>query len=247
MATAALREYFDLYVNAALFWRKVNVVASVPLQDMMYVQTLLFMLDGTLNEKTLVSPETIEKAFVYSAIWAFGMCLNLAEDGTDQRKLLSDWWRSEFKNVKFPPRETVFDYWLDPEINNFEQWTKSPYFFTIDYSSTTPMGNVTVPTPETCSVSYWMEKLVNMRRPVMLAGPAGTGKTQQINGLLNSFTDPSAIVSTTVHVSVPRSGSRPQKTSSAQKAEVTCPWYRSSFDVTSSIAATPASRDPLSR
>ena len=86
MATAALREYFDLYVNAAQPWMKVNVVASVPLQDMTYVQTLLFMLDGNLNEKTLVSPETIEKAFVYSAIWAFGMCLNLAEDGTDQRK-----------------------------------------------------------------------------------------------------------------------------------------------------------------
>lgn len=46
--------------------------------------------------------------------------------------------------VKFPSRETVFDYWLDPETGSFEQWTKSPYFFSIDYDSrVTPMTQVT--------------------------------------------------------------------------------------------------------
>lgn len=162
--------------------------------------------------------------------------------------------------VKFPSRETVFDYWLDPETGSFEQWTKSPYFFSIDYDSrVTPMTQVTyrndllvpleirirsrgyvslcpeshysmyppvlrcarfdyvftvrsrkhantimlcpackinllkkkrathqiiferqitVPTPETCSVTFWMQLLVKMRKPVMMAGPSGTGKTQ---------------------------------------------------------------------
>ena len=49
------------------------------------------------------------------------------------------------------------------------------------------MTQVTVPTPETCSVSCWMDLLVKMRKPVMLAGPAGTGKTQLVNGMLNNF------------------------------------------------------------
>jgi dynein heavy chain, axonemal len=44
---------------------------------------------------------------------------------------------------------------------------------------------VTVPTPETCSVTFWMQQLVNMRRPVMMAGPAGTGKTQLVFGMLS--------------------------------------------------------------
>ena len=40
-------------------------------------------------------------------------------------------------------RETVFDYWLDPESNVFDQWTKSPYFYAIDYDSrATPMTQV---------------------------------------------------------------------------------------------------------
>jgi dynein heavy chain len=199
MATVALRTYFDTYVNEALFWMKVNVRSTVPLQDMTYVQTLLFMLDGVLNAKTLESPETIEKAFNYCAVWAFGMCLGIAEDGTDQRKLFSDWWRGQFKAVKFPPRETLFDYWLDIDEMNFDQWSKSPFYYDIDFdSSITPMASVTVPTQETCSVAFWLKTLVDMKRPVMLAGPAGTGKTQMVLGMLHQL-DPTKTVEATIN------------------------------------------------
>ncbi|CAN0465530.1 unnamed protein product, partial [Scytosiphon promiscuus] len=78
--------------------------------------------------------------------------------------------------VKFPSRETVFDYWLDPETGSFEQWTKSPYFFSIDYDSrVTPMTQVTY--RNDLLVTFWMQLLVKMRKPVMMAGPSGTGKT----------------------------------------------------------------------
>ena len=49
------------------------------------------------------------------------------------------------------------------------------------------MTQVTVPTPETCSVAYWMDLLVKLRKPIMLAGPAGTGKTQLVNGMINTL------------------------------------------------------------
>jgi dynein heavy chain, axonemal len=57
----------------------------------------------------------------------------------------------------------VFDYWLEPETGNFDQWTKcTEFYYAIDYDSrTTPMTQVTVPTPETCSVSFWMQLLVS--------------------------------------------------------------------------------------
>ena len=96
--------------------------------------------------------------------------------GTDNRKLFSDWWRAEWRNVKMPSQFTVFDYWYDASSNTFEQWSKSPFLSAemMDFNSlATPMSTVTVPTPETCSVTFWMKILVNMRRPVMLAGPSG--------------------------------------------------------------------------
>jgi dynein heavy chain len=61
------------------------------------------------------------------------------------------------------------------------------------------MASVTVATPETCSVTFWMKLLVENRRSVMLAGPSGTGKTQIVKGLLGTFTDPAEYLSTNIN------------------------------------------------
>ena len=196
---AALRSYFDTYIADTLLWLLINTSAVVPVEDMNRVTNLLNMLDGCLTAKNTETPELLHTVFVYCAVWALGSCLTLANDGTDYRLMFSNYWRETYKAVKFPSRETVFDYWLDPEQNNFDSWTKSPFFETVDYnSSTTAMTSVTVPTPETCSVIFWMNSLVDMRKPIMLAGPAGTGKTQLVNGMLNSF-DPFTRVSATIN------------------------------------------------
>lgn len=101
------------------------------------------MMDGLLTPANTATEESLEKVFVFCMIWSMGSSLTVSDDGSDYQKLFSDWWRSEWKTVKFPSRETVFDYWLDPETGAFEQWTKSPYFFSIDYDSRSmPMTQV---------------------------------------------------------------------------------------------------------
>ena len=52
------------------------------------------------------------------------------------------------------------------------------------------MTQVTVPTPETCSVAYWMDMMVRMRKSVMLA--------ELVKGMLKNF-DPSVYTSTTIN------------------------------------------------
>lgn len=179
-----LRTFFDKYIAKTLLWMMINTKNVVPVEDMNKVQVLLNMLDGCLHDENINEPEQLELAFVYCAVWALGSTLTIGDDGTDYRKLFSEWWRGEFRDVKFPSRDTVFDYWLDPEVNKFDSWTKSPFFYSVNYdSSKVSMTQVTVPTPETCSVAYWMDMLVKMRKPIMLAGPAGTGKTQLVSGL----------------------------------------------------------------
>jgi dynein heavy chain len=188
-ARAALQGCFNTYVKPTLRFLIQTVTPVVSLEDMNFVQTLLYMLDGTLTQQILQSEtkDAIEKAFVFAMIWAMGSALTVTDDGTDNRKIFSDWWRGEWKNVKLPNQYTIFDYWYDPAANTFEQWSKSPYLSAdmAEYdSTTTTMSSVTVQTPETCSVSYWMKMLVSMRRSVMLAGPSGTGKTQIVMGML---------------------------------------------------------------
>ena len=198
-----LHNCFTTYVKPSLRWMVKHVSPVVTLQDMNFVQTLLYMLDGTLTPGILNSEKSdaIEKAFVFAMIWSIGSALTLADDGTDNRKIFSDWWRTEHRTVKLPTQYTVFDYWHDPTSNTFEQWSKSPFLspdMMVYNSITTPMTSVTVPTPETCSVTFWMRNLVRMRRPVMLAGPSGTGKTQIVNGMLSAL-DPTEFINCNIN------------------------------------------------
>ena len=197
-----LAQCFSDYVKPTLRWLAKTVRPIVSLQDMNFVQTLLFLLDGTLTDQIRYSEaaDALEKAFVFAMIWAMGSALTVTDDGTDNRKLFSDWWRSEWRSVKLPTQYTIFDYWYDPEANTFELWSKSPFLSAdmMEYDSATPMASVTVPTPETCSVTFWMNIMVGMRRPVMLAGPAGTGKTQIVKGMLDKF-DPAEMLSTSIN------------------------------------------------
>ena len=190
-----LRGLFDRYCAPTLLFVKKECKPMVPVEDVTLVTNLIRAL------KCLYTPAVLKKAcdpatapeevtrvldtyFVFAAVWAFGSALSL-KDGEDYRVRFSDFWKGEFKQVKFSTRDTVFDYYLDPNTLAFDSWKNSPLFKTIDFDSRkTPMSSVTVPTPETCSVVFWMENLVAQRDPVMLVGFAGCGKTQLVNGLL---------------------------------------------------------------
>lgn len=197
-----LRQYFNTYVRPTLKWMIKHVSPIVSLQDMNFVQTLLYMLDGILTPQILSAEapvDAIEKSFVFAMIWSMGSALTVSDDGTDNRKLFSDWWRGECKKVRLPTQYTVFDYWYDANTNTFELWSKSPFLANeIEYDTSIPMSSITVPTPETCSVTYWMKILVSMRHAVMLAGPSGTGKTQIIRGMLDG-NNSEDLMSTTIN------------------------------------------------
>ena len=72
------------------------------------------------------------------------------------RKRFSDHWRSLTHGARLPSRDTVYDYYLHPDSDKFEPWKTSPHFYTIAYDSSVPMSSVTVPTPETASLMFWM-------------------------------------------------------------------------------------------
>lgn len=111
-----------------------------PAPDMNLVQSLLYNLDISLSPINTASREQLETVFNYCLIWALGAPLGLSDDGVNYRTIFSDYWKNTWKNVKFPSRgasNSVFDFYLEPETNAFEQWTKSPQFYTIDFNSQT--------------------------------------------------------------------------------------------------------------
>eukprot|EP00947_MAST-08B_sp_MAST-8B-sp1_P001611 g1611.t1 len=191
---AFLQELGDKYIADVLFEIKKDMDPLVPVTETTMVTSLLRMLEAVFESQPGLMKKVskmadgdaaafLERKFVFCGIWAFGCTLS-DKDGIDYRKRFDSFWRSAFKSVKIPSRVSVFEVYLDPETDEFEPWTSSPYFKTVEYDSSTPMEQVTVPTPETCSVTYWMSLLVANMKPVMLVGAAGCGKTQLVMGLL---------------------------------------------------------------
>lgn len=54
----------------------------------------------------------VEYLFIFALIWAFGGCLT-EKDGIEYRKEFSNWWKGLKTSVKFPPKGTVFDYYVE--------------------------------------------------------------------------------------------------------------------------------------
>ena len=183
-----LQELFEKYIPEAINYFNRSIKAIVPINDIAIVSSLLRLLDGLLTADAISNSHKLETAFVFACIWAFGSGLTTSDDGVEHEKQFSDWWRSQYKAVRLPTRDTIFDYWLDPLSNKFEPWKASPSFKTVEFDSRRmQMSEITVPTTETASILFWSSILVTRGDPLMLVGPAGTGKTQLINGLIREF------------------------------------------------------------
>jgi dynein heavy chain len=198
------REYihgmFERYLPFCLKYFATDLQGIVQCNDISLSVSVLRLLDTILTKNIVVDTNSFETAFVFCIIWGFGSVLSIGDDGTDYKKIFSEWFRGKFKTVRIPSRDTIFDYWLDLRTCKFESWKASSAFRTVEFdSSVMNMAEVTVPTAETASVSFWLDLLVRGGFHVMLAGPAGTGKTQCVNGLLNQL-KPHEHIHTTVNM-----------------------------------------------
>ena len=183
---ALILSMFDKYVDDTLLTLKKEFKHMCPMLDFNLVQSLCHVLSGLLIPENVPPNDPneatrIETYFVFAAVWAFGSAYSIT-DGTDFRKNFSAYWKGKWTAIKLPSKGSVFDYFIDRQSQKFVPW--SQVVPQIDYVSTTPMDAVTVPTGETASISFYLDLLVELRRPALLVGLAGAGKTALINGKL---------------------------------------------------------------
>jgi dynein heavy chain len=191
---------FEKFFADCLRYFNVSLSSVVTCNDVSIAVSMLRLLDTLLSREIVMDDMALEATFVFCLIWGFGSVLTISDDGTDNRKNFSEWFRGKFKLKAVPSRDMIFDYWLDVKTFKFEPWKSSPAFRTVEFDSTCMnMAEVTVPTAETASVSYWLDLLVAQGSHTMLAGPAGTGKTQLVNGMLGQL-NPENHISTTVNL-----------------------------------------------
>ncbi|XP_055876061.1 dynein beta chain, ciliary-like isoform X4 [Biomphalaria glabrata] len=184
---ANLTILFDKYVGSILDCLKIRFKKITPVQDIAHVQMLTYLLECILTEENcpLESPKDLyELYFVFCCIWAFGGSM-FQDQLSDHRVEFSKWFVLEYKTVKFPSTGTVFDYYICPQTHTFKPWTNLVPEF--EFDPDTPLQATIVHTAETHRLRFFLDMLLATRRPVMLVGAAGTGKTVLMNNKLKSL------------------------------------------------------------
>ncbi|XP_070251371.1 dynein axonemal heavy chain 9 isoform X5 [Myotis yumanensis] len=184
---ANLTILFDKYLPTCLDTLRARFKRIIPIPEQSMVQTLCHLLECLLTEENIPADcpkDTYELYFVFAAIWAFGGAM-IQDQLVDYRAEFSKWWLAEFKTIKFPSQGTIFDYYIDPETKKFEPWsTLIPQF---EFDPEMPLQACLVHTSETIRLCYFMERLLQRRRPLMLVGTAGTGKSVLVGAKLASL------------------------------------------------------------
>ncbi|NXO51687.1 DYH9 protein, partial [Aramus guarauna] len=184
---ANLTILFDKYLPICLDTLRTRFKKIIPIPEQSMVQMLCYLLECLLTEENTppdCPKELYELYFVFAAVWAFGGSM-FQDQLVDYRVEFSKWWVAEFKTIKFPSQGTVFDFYIDPETKKFEPWSKLIPQFEVDPEM--PLQACLVPTTETVRVRYFMDRLLEHRRPVMLVGNAGTGKSVLVGDKLCSL------------------------------------------------------------
>ncbi|KFP53735.1 Dynein heavy chain 17, axonemal, partial [Cathartes aura] len=174
---ANLMILFDKYLPVCLEKLKSGFKKITPIPEVTVIQTVLYLLECLLTPQTAPpdSPrELYELYFVFACSWAFGGAM-FQDQLVDYRLEFSKWWVNEFKTIKFPSQGTIFDYYIDLETKKFMLWTEKVPKFELDPE--VPLQASMVHTTETIRIRYFMDLLMEKRRPVMLVGNAGTGKS----------------------------------------------------------------------
>ncbi|XP_045472902.1 dynein beta chain, ciliary-like isoform X2 [Harmonia axyridis] len=190
---ANLTILFDKYVPACLEMVRLRLKKITPISEIAHIQMLCFLLDCFLTPQN-VPPECpkdwYEIYFVFSIVWAFGSAL-FQDQMCDWRNEFSKWFTNEFRTVKFPVQGTVFSYYIENETKKFLPWTDLVMHFELDPDI--PLQSTLVNTAETTRIRFFIDKLMLMKVPVMLVGPAGSGKTVIINSKLESLDESYAV------------------------------------------------------
>ncbi|CAL8284422.1 unnamed protein product [Lota lota] len=184
---ANLSILFDQYLPTCLEKLKSSFKKMTAIPEMSLVQTLLYIMEGLLvpeNTPPDSSRELYELYLVFACVWAFGGAMS-QDQLTDYRVEFSKWWLNEFKKVKFPSSGTVFDYYIDCKTKTFVPWTEKLPTFVLQPEL--QLQTTLVHTTETIRLCYFMDMLIDQRRPIMLVGNAATGKSLLMAEMLRTL------------------------------------------------------------
>ncbi|XP_025195967.1 dynein heavy chain 2, axonemal [Melanaphis sacchari] len=198
-----VKKNFNKYVTAVLEFKQLNCVETVPLPELSSIVTLCTLLEYfTFNDLALKTPtglkaddydHLIKLWFLFCVVWS--ICAVVNEDG---RKKIDTFFRE--KEVVFPISDTVYHYYVDTKTAQFYHWDNFLRDSSWIYKTELPFYKIIVPTIDTVRYNYLVEAFLSKKRPVLLVGPVGTGKTLTVKKALEVL-DKNKFLNLTINMS----------------------------------------------
>ena len=184
VVTDTLRKLFDKYVEKLLDFVNTKCSELVPTAPLCRVVGLCNLLDALLTEANGVSKNDGEEVhkrmlelwFLFCSIWS--LCSTV--DETSRKKV--DNYIREIEG-QFPSKDTVYEYFVDVRARAWAHWEQE-LRFGWRYSPGTPFYKIQVPTVDTVRYDFLLYSLVMSKKPALMVGPVGTGKTSLVQGVL---------------------------------------------------------------
>lgn len=87
----------------------------------------------------------------------------------------------------FPGNYTVFDYYINPDKNEWQGWEDKLNNLVWKPAATAPYHSLLVPTVDSARTKYILQVCVNSKLHSLSVGVTGTGKTVLINQILGEL------------------------------------------------------------
>ncbi|PFH37249.1 dynein, axonemal, heavy chain 2 family protein [Besnoitia besnoiti] len=200
-------DLFSKYLEKVLKVRR-ECTGLVPITDMNGVMSLCKLyeifserLSPELQEEKLYS--MMEKTFAFAVIWSLGASVD-----AESRPLMDRCIRQI--EPSFPPGQTVYDYFLNYEKQDWKLWEDR---LPSQYRPLegTPFHKILVPTVDVLRNSHLLNGLILRRKHALCVGRTGTGKTASIVATVLHSLSESTHMTLTINFSAQTSSRKTQE------------------------------------
>ncbi|XP_048588102.1 dynein axonemal heavy chain 2 isoform X2 [Nematostella vectensis] len=180
-----LQRLFEKFVPKVLEFRKHHCKEPVPTSELNSVVSLCVLFDALATEENGVHAHEesyarmLELWFLFCLIWS--VCASVDEDS---RKKMDNFLRE--LEGQFPAKDTVYEYHVDIKQKTWASWEdklRSGW----RYNPSVPFYKIMIPTVDTVRYDFLVYNLIQAKRPVLLTGPVGTGKTSVAQKVLQKL------------------------------------------------------------
>mmetsp|Transcript_6953 Transcript_6953/g.8584 ORF Transcript_6953/g.8584 Transcript_6953/m.8584 type:complete len:2263 (-) Transcript_6953:99-6887(-) len=187
------KDLFQKYVKPILDFKQASCIEPVPIADFSAVTSLLSLYDilagQPLNTKAQEEGPTAtqdfckiaEKKFIFCVVWT--IMAGVDEKGRASLNL----FLRDIDSI-FPPMQTVYDYYLDPQKSEFELWDTKTTATWIPPKMAS-FHQFIVPTSDSIRNSFIVSSLIKSKKEVLLTGNTGIGKSTLFHALLDKLPD----------------------------------------------------------